>query len=167
MGFVLCPTMGNDTTSPYFNVLFLTRYKPFPNRQWWVETMTGSMFVHVAIEHDGVVLNPLWNRGTEFWASRSFLFYPGLRCGVKVPARSSVDLDRYASSEHKPMWKYIARWATLGLVPFNDCVSTVRSVLDEAGVKTPRRIVTPGQLFRHLTNKGYKAYDATGTIPRA
>lgn len=140
---------------PVMRPLFFTRQHPFPHRTWWIERFTNSEFVHVAVEVDGVVMQPVWNDGVRFYPWLAAKTTPGLAWSFEVPATRAMTLDRHESSRPKWLAEYVLRWLTRGLYRFPDCVTAVRAVLWDGGVFTPHSILTPADLFDHLRSEGY------------
>lgn len=81
---------------------------------------------------------------------------PGLRWWVEVPA-DPPDLRRLAETRAPGLITPIASWLSRGVVPSRDCVQIVRATLAWVGQPVPRRVTTPGRLFKHLCSEGFHA----------
>lgn len=155
---------------PYCFVFFVAkRTKPIRSitslgwrlafRAGLVETIAllgQSDLVHVCIGDGRAVLDQSL-RGPRYFEATTFAMnFPRLQWAFVVPTRKPVDMD--AAHHFGPIspLKTIIRWFTGGLTRSNDCVSATVAVLASGGVRVPRSIVTPIQLFTWMMRSRFE-----------
>ena len=139
-------------------VYFSCHQKRLFDCSWWIGKVSGSRLTHVCFGDDEVIVHPSYD-GVRFWPAAVFDKFPGLVWKVTVPISKPANLKRYESfvGVKQSMVARILRWATRGMYPMMDCTGQAADMLDRCGIRVPRWVVSPAQLFRWLVSRGFHA----------
>lgn len=134
---------------------------PVPRFTWrWLVSLVGG--THVCVGYGEVVLHPTI-AGARFWPMVAFCRgFPGLSSCFTVPVTSPLKLEDFEVLAHVRQREShrVLRWLTRGAFPMMDCTAQVSAALARAGVLIPRWVVTPRQMHRWLTLRGYRCDEA-------
>jgi hypothetical protein len=145
----------------YLTILLMRAPQHPRSNRWLVlltKTLTCSDLVHAAVATGDVVIVPDRRDGWHAWPLKAFMErYPGLVTAHVVPvARRAIS---HPPKERVNVLLSLAKWATFGLVPAPNCVTTVVWVMRAYGIDVPRRIVSPRQLDKWLGERYVKLSD--------
>jgi len=138
----------------------------FPRRSyhyllgWLVRTITRSPIAHVCIGHDGAVLDASI-QANQFWPLYTFLLYYPTCLGYHIiPVEGDAVAREMGKVKcpgpHKKAWPTVLRWISRGAVETQDCVAMACRILRAGGVRVPRQVVSPRQLFEFCRQRRYK-----------
>ena len=126
---------------------------------WLVGAVFRTSIRHVAVTNGTVVLNQNF-QDIRFWSYEACVrIYPNIVAYVPLGNTLSVDWEKYEGRPRRSLFyatfARIAMLITLGAYQCDNCVSTARAVLKDAGVYGPRSAWHPKKLVSWLMENGY------------
>jgi len=135
---------------------------------WCTKFLTFSKYAHVCPAFDGVVLEVAGGLPPKFWGLLEYAYnYPAVDGMYVIHTRRPVNMRRYENYKRPSApWRSFLKFFTVGLIQISgDCVDQSKNALAQAGVRVPRRIISPGGLHRWLRGQGYAWTELSSDSP--